>query len=43
MIIIGDGIIGLATALSITKARPSTRSTLIKIENSLAKHQSCNN
>ena len=43
MIIIGGGIIGLATALSIMRARPSTRLTLIEKENTVAKHQSGNN
>ena len=42
MIIIGGGIIGLATVLSIIKARPSTRLTLIKKENTVAKNQSGN-
>ena len=39
VIIIGGGIIGLASALSIMKSRPSTRLTLIEKETGVAQHQ----
>lgn len=43
MIIIGGGIVGLATALAIMKANPLTRLTLIEKEDEVAIHQSGNN
>lgn len=43
VIIIGGGILGLATALRILQARPATRLTLIEKERSLAQHQTGHN
>lgn len=42
-IVIGGGILGLATALRILQVRPSTRLTLIEKESSLAQHQTGHN
>lgn len=43
MIIVGGGILGLATALRIMQARPSTRLIVIEKEQSLAQHQTGHN
>ena len=43
VIIVGGGLIGLATALKILKARPNIRLILIEKELSIARHQSGNN
>ncbi len=43
VIIIGGGIVGLATALQIQKANPSLRILLIEKEKELARHQTGNN
>jgi L-2-hydroxyglutarate oxidase len=43
MIVVGGGILGLATALRILQARPATRLTLIEKEWSLAQHQTGHN
>lgn len=43
VIIIGGGIVGLATALRIMQARPDTRLTLIEKETSVAQHQTGHN
>lgn len=43
MIIVGGGILGLATALRIMQARPSTRLIVIEKERSLAQHQTGHN
>ncbi len=43
VIVIGGGIVGLATALQIQKAKPGTKIVLIEKESSLAKHQTGNN
>jgi len=41
--IIGGGIVGLATALKIQKARPDLKIAILEKENQLAKHQTGNN
>jgi (S)-2-hydroxyglutarate dehydrogenase len=43
VLIIGGGIVGLATALRILQARPDTRLTLIEKESSIAQHQTGHN
>jgi L-2-hydroxyglutarate oxidase len=43
VVVIGGGIVGLATALNLKKARPSLRLLLIEKENSLAAHQTGHN
>ena len=43
IIIIGGGIVGLATALKIKEARPQLKMALLEKENGLAKHQTGNN
>ncbi len=43
ILIIGGGIVGLATALRILEARPKTRLVLLDKENRLARHQTGNN
>ena len=43
VIIIGGGIVGLASALHIMRARPETRLTLIEKEPAVAQHQTGNN
>ncbi len=43
VIIVGGGIIGLATALRIIQSRPGTRLTLIEKESHLAQHQTGHN
>lgn len=43
VLIVGGGIIGLATALRIMQARPETRLTLIEKEASVAQHQTGHN
>ena len=43
VIIIGGGIVGLASALSIMKSRPGTRLTLIEKETGVARHQTGHN
>ena len=43
VVIVGGGIVGLATALSILQARPSTRLTLIEKESAVAQHQTGHN
>jgi L-2-hydroxyglutarate oxidase len=39
VVLIGGGILGLATALRILEARPSTRLTLIEKEMQVTQHQ----
>ena len=39
--IVGGGIVGLATALSLIELRPGVRLVLIEKENRLAAHQTC--
>ena len=41
--IIGGGIVGLATALKIQKARPDLKIAILEKEDQLAKHQTGNN
>jgi L-2-hydroxyglutarate oxidase len=43
VLIVGGGIVGLATALRIMRAKPHTRLTLIEKEASVAKHQTGHN
>ena len=43
VILIGGGILGLATALRILQMRPGTRLMLIEKESSLAQHQTSHN
>lgn len=43
MIIVGGGILGLATALRVMQARPATRLTLIEEEPKLVQHQTGHN
>jgi L-2-hydroxyglutarate oxidase len=43
VVVIGGGIVGLATALNLKKARPSLRLLLIEKENNLAAHQTGHN
>jgi L-2-hydroxyglutarate oxidase len=43
VIVIGGGIVGLATALQIQKAKPTLKILLIEKESTLAKHQTGNN
>lgn len=43
VVVIGGGIVGLATALNLKKAKPSLRLLLIEKENSLAAHQTGHN
>lgn len=43
VIIIGGGIVGLASALNLKQQNPSLRITVIEKENALAKHQTGNN
>ena len=43
VIVVGGGIIGLATALSILQTRPDTRLTLVEKESSLGQHQTGHN
>ncbi|WP_293751839.1 L-2-hydroxyglutarate oxidase, partial [uncultured Paraglaciecola sp.] len=43
LIIVGGGIVGLATALRVMQSRPETRLTLIEKEASVAQHQSGHN
>ena len=43
IIIVGGGIVGLATALQIQKKRPGLRLLLLEKENALARHQTGNN
>lgn len=43
VILVGGGILGLATALRILEARPGTRLALIEKEPDLAQHQTGNN
>jgi (S)-2-hydroxyglutarate dehydrogenase len=43
VIIIGGGIVGLATALQIKKSNPALKTLLLEKENELAKHQTGNN
>lgn len=43
ILIIGGGIVGLATALEILRARPRTRLLLLEKEDRLARHQTGNN
>ncbi len=42
-IIIGAGIVGLATALKLLKAKPELKITILEKENRLGKHQTGNN
>ncbi|MCP9753933.1 L-2-hydroxyglutarate oxidase [Lacihabitans sp. CCS-44] len=43
VVVIGGGIVGLATALNLKKAKPSLRLLLVEKENSLAAHQTGHN
>jgi L-2-hydroxyglutarate oxidase len=43
VVVIGGGIVGLATALNLKKAKPSLRLLLLEKENSLAAHQTGHN
>lgn len=43
VIIVGGGIVGLATALQLLEARPGTRLVLIEKETAVARHQTGNN
>lgn len=43
VVVIGGGIVGLATALQLKNANPNLKLTLLEKENSLAKHQTGNN
>ena len=43
VIVVGGGIVGLASALSIMKSKPGTRLTLIEKENGVARHQTGHN
>jgi len=43
VIVVGGGIVGLATALSILQARPDTRLVLIEKESSIGQHQTGHN
>lgn len=43
MVIVGGGIIGLATALCILQSRPGTKLTVIEKESAVAQHQTGNN
>lgn len=42
-IVVGGGIVGLATALQLQRSRPGTQILLLEKENQLAKHQTGNN
>ncbi|MBY0424834.1 MAG: FAD-dependent oxidoreductase, partial [Cytophagales bacterium] len=43
IVIVGGGIVGLATAYQLKQSRPDLKVTLVEKENSLAKHQTGNN
>ena len=43
VIVIGGGILGLSTALTLLQSRPSIRLTLIEKESALARHQTGHN
>ena len=43
VVIVGGGIVGLATALKIQKARPDLKIAILEKEDQLAKHQTANN
>ena len=43
IIIIGGGIVGLATALKLIEAKPDLKITLLEKEDRVAKHQTGNN
>lgn len=43
VVIVGGGIVGLATALKIQKARPDLKVAILEKEDQLAKHQTANN
>ncbi|MFZ5998930.1 MAG: FAD-dependent oxidoreductase, partial [Bacteroidota bacterium] len=43
VVVIGGGIVGLATALQLKKSKPSLRLVLIEKESEVAKHQTGNN
>ena len=43
VVVIGGGIVGLATALQLQKANPKLKLVVLEKENVLAKHQTGNN
>lgn len=43
VVIVGGGIVGLATGLKIQKARPDLKIAILEKEDQLAKHQTANN
>jgi len=43
VVVIGAGIVGLATALQLKKAKPSLNVFVLENENKVSAHQTCNN